>query len=107
MSHVAPRRTGTGSSAAEDRRARASVTAQLDRIPVWRTPGSRWSRSWRALVPTFASGWRILFLIGALGGVTILIMRRSVTILIMRRGVTILIMRRGLPPSNTSATMAG
>ena len=31
----------------------------------------------RALVPTFASGWRILFLIGALGGVTILIMRRD------------------------------
>src|SRR5436305_3853098 len=31
----------------------------------------------RALVPNFASGWRILFLIGALGGVTILFMRRS------------------------------
>src|SRR5581483_5093519 len=31
----------------------------------------------RALVPTFASGWRILFLIGALGGVTILFMRRD------------------------------
>ena len=31
----------------------------------------------RALVPTFASGWRILFLIGALGGITILIMRRN------------------------------
>ena len=31
----------------------------------------------RALVPTFASGWRILFLIGALGGVTILFMRRN------------------------------
>src|ERR1700760_1402965 len=31
----------------------------------------------RALVPTFASGWRILFLIGALGGVTILFMRRG------------------------------
>ena len=31
----------------------------------------------RGLVPTFASGWRILFLIGALGGVTILFMRRG------------------------------
>jgi putative MFS transporter len=31
----------------------------------------------RALVPTFASGWRILFLIGALGGVTILFLRRN------------------------------
>jgi putative MFS transporter len=31
----------------------------------------------RALVPTFASGWRILFAIGALGGVTILFMRRG------------------------------
>jgi MFS transporter, putative metabolite:H+ symporter len=31
----------------------------------------------RGLVPTFASGWRILFVIGALGGVTILFMRRS------------------------------
>jgi putative MFS transporter len=31
----------------------------------------------RALVPTFASGWRILFLIGALGGVTILFLRRG------------------------------
>jgi putative MFS transporter len=31
----------------------------------------------RGLVPTFASGWRILFLIGALGGLTILFMRRS------------------------------
>src|SRR5579884_1493178 len=31
----------------------------------------------RALVPNFASGWRILFLIGALGGVTILFMRRD------------------------------
>jgi putative MFS transporter len=31
----------------------------------------------RGLVPNFASGWRILFLIGALGGVTILFMRRS------------------------------
>ena len=31
----------------------------------------------RALVPTFASGWRILFLIGALGGLTILFMRRD------------------------------
>ncbi len=31
----------------------------------------------RALVPTFASGWRILFGIGALGGVTILFMRRG------------------------------
>jgi putative MFS transporter len=28
-------------------------------------------------VPTFASGWRILFLIGALGGLTILVMRRG------------------------------
>ena len=28
-------------------------------------------------MPTFASGWRILFLIGALGGVTILFMRRG------------------------------
>jgi MFS transporter, putative metabolite:H+ symporter len=28
-------------------------------------------------VPTFASGWRILFLIGALGGATILFMRRG------------------------------
>src|SRR5436309_8182016 len=31
----------------------------------------------RGLVPNFASGWRILFLIGALGGVTILFMRRG------------------------------
>jgi putative MFS transporter len=31
----------------------------------------------RGLVPTFASGWRILFLIGALGGLTILFMRRD------------------------------
>jgi putative MFS transporter len=31
----------------------------------------------RGLVPTVASGWRILFLIGALGGVTILVMRRG------------------------------
>jgi MFS transporter, putative metabolite:H+ symporter len=31
----------------------------------------------RALVPTFASGWRILFLIGALGGITIMLMRRG------------------------------
>ncbi|HZE05894.1 MAG TPA: MFS transporter [Solirubrobacteraceae bacterium] len=31
----------------------------------------------RGLVPTFASGWRVLFLIGALGGVTILFMRRG------------------------------
>jgi putative MFS transporter len=31
----------------------------------------------RALVPTTASGWRILFAIGALGGVTILFMRRG------------------------------
>ena len=28
-------------------------------------------------MPTFASGWRILFLIGALGGATILFMRRG------------------------------
>jgi putative MFS transporter len=31
----------------------------------------------RGLVPTYASGWRILFLIGALGGLTILFMRRN------------------------------
>ncbi len=31
----------------------------------------------RVLVPNFASGWRILFVIGALGGVTILFMRRG------------------------------
>jgi putative MFS transporter len=31
----------------------------------------------RGLVPTFASGWRILFLIGAIGGATILFMRRG------------------------------
>jgi MFS transporter, putative metabolite:H+ symporter len=31
----------------------------------------------RALVPTFASGWRVLFGIGAIGGVTILFMRRG------------------------------
>jgi MFS transporter, putative metabolite:H+ symporter len=31
----------------------------------------------RGLVPTFASGWRILFGIGALGGLTILVMRRD------------------------------
>jgi putative MFS transporter len=31
----------------------------------------------RVLVPTYASGWRILFLIGALGGLTILFMRRN------------------------------
>ncbi|MFZ0091359.1 MAG: MFS transporter [Solirubrobacteraceae bacterium] len=32
----------------------------------------------RALVPTFASGWRILFGIGAVGGVTILFLRRGI-----------------------------
>ncbi|MFL5860142.1 MAG: MFS transporter [Solirubrobacteraceae bacterium] len=32
----------------------------------------------RLLVPTFAAGWRILFAIGALGGVTILFMRRGI-----------------------------
>jgi MFS transporter, putative metabolite:H+ symporter len=31
----------------------------------------------RGLVPSFASGWRVLFLIGALGGLTILFMRRN------------------------------
>jgi MFS transporter, putative metabolite:H+ symporter len=31
----------------------------------------------RGLVPNFAAGWRILFLIGALGGATILFMRRG------------------------------
>jgi putative MFS transporter len=31
----------------------------------------------RGLVPTFASGWRILFIIGAIGGLTILFMRRN------------------------------
>ncbi|MBV9003770.1 MAG: MFS transporter [Solirubrobacterales bacterium] len=31
----------------------------------------------RGLVPTFASGWRVLFGIGAVGGVTILFMRRG------------------------------
>jgi putative MFS transporter len=31
----------------------------------------------RGLVPNYASGWRILFLIGALGGLTILFLRRS------------------------------
>jgi putative MFS transporter len=31
----------------------------------------------RGLVPTFASGWRMLFLIGALGGATIMFMRRG------------------------------
>jgi MFS transporter, putative metabolite:H+ symporter len=31
----------------------------------------------RGLVPNFASGWRIMFLIGALGGVTVLFMRRG------------------------------
>jgi len=31
----------------------------------------------RVLVPNFAAGWRILFAIGALGGVTILFMRRG------------------------------
>jgi MFS transporter, putative metabolite:H+ symporter len=31
----------------------------------------------RALVPTFAAGWRVLFVLGALGGVTILFMRRG------------------------------
>ncbi len=31
----------------------------------------------RGLVPSFASGWRILFLIGAVGSVTILFMRRG------------------------------
>jgi MFS transporter, putative metabolite:H+ symporter len=31
----------------------------------------------RGLVPTFASGWRILFVIGAIGGLTILVMRRG------------------------------
>jgi putative MFS transporter len=31
----------------------------------------------RGLVPTFAAGWRILFVIGALGGATILFMRRG------------------------------
>ncbi len=32
----------------------------------------------RALVPTFAGGWRILFGIGALGGLTILFLRRGI-----------------------------
>jgi putative MFS transporter len=32
----------------------------------------------RGLVPTFASGWRILFGIGALGGLTILVLRRGI-----------------------------
>jgi MFS transporter, putative metabolite:H+ symporter len=31
----------------------------------------------RGLVPTFAAGWRVLFLIGALGALTILFMRRN------------------------------
>lgn len=31
----------------------------------------------RGLIPSFASGWRVLFLIGALGGLTILFMRRN------------------------------
>jgi putative MFS transporter len=31
----------------------------------------------RALVPTFADGWRVLFLIGAVGSITILFMRRA------------------------------
>jgi putative MFS transporter len=31
----------------------------------------------RGLVPTFAAGWRVLFAIGAVGGLTILFMRRS------------------------------
>jgi MFS transporter, putative metabolite:H+ symporter len=31
----------------------------------------------RGLVPNFASGWRILFLIGAIGGATIMFMRRG------------------------------
>jgi MFS transporter, putative metabolite:H+ symporter len=31
----------------------------------------------RGLVPTFAAGWRVMFGIGALGGITILFMRRS------------------------------
>jgi len=31
----------------------------------------------RALVPSFASGWRVLFIIGALGSLTILYMRRG------------------------------
>jgi putative MFS transporter len=31
----------------------------------------------RGLVPTFASGWRILFIIGAVGALTILVMRRG------------------------------
>ncbi len=31
----------------------------------------------RGLVPTFAAGWRILFLIGAVGALTILVMRRG------------------------------
>jgi putative MFS transporter len=30
----------------------------------------------RGLVPTFAAGWRVLFLIGALGGITVFFMRR-------------------------------
>ncbi len=43
-----------------------------------RTRASPSCRSSRARsCPTFASGWRILFLIGALGGVTILFMRRG------------------------------
>lgn len=32
----------------------------------------------RGLVPTFASGWRVLFIIGALGSLTILYMRRAI-----------------------------
>ena len=71
MSHTAPRRSGTGQSTVEERTGGASVVARLDRIPAV-VPFNA-----RGLVPTFASGWRILFLIGALGGATILFMRRG------------------------------
>jgi putative MFS transporter len=69
----------------------ASVTTYIGELSPARLRGryTSWATTWayagfaavpfvaRALVPTSASGWRILFGIGALGGVTILFMRRG------------------------------
>src|SRR3984957_386163 len=69
----------------------AAVTTYISELSPARLRGryTSWATTWayagfaavpfiaRALVPSFASGWRVLFVIGALGGVTILFMRRG------------------------------
>jgi putative MFS transporter len=69
----------------------AAVTTYIGELSPARLRGryTSWATTWayagfaavpfiaRALVPSFASGWRVLFVIGALGGVTILFMRRG------------------------------